>query len=86
LAHLRPLSGSGGLALVGDLTARYGPESFIARLAATLQGSRETTFYVLAVYLGAVKIRNSRHTVLAALLSDLVGLFAATFFCRLAFF
>ncbi|HOB22136.1 MAG: spore maturation protein [Firmicutes bacterium] len=86
LALLRPLSGSGGLALVGDLTARYGPESFIARLAATLQGSTETTFYVLAVYLGAVKIRNSRHTVLAALLSDLVGLFAATFFCRLAFF
>lgn len=85
LALLRPLSGSGALALVGDLTRQYGPESFSGRLAATLQGSTETTFYVLAVYLGAVKIRNSRHIVTAALLADLVGLFAATFFCRLAF-
>ncbi len=85
LALLRPLSGSGALALVGDLSAQYGPESFIGRLAATLQGSTETTFYVLAVYLGAVKVRDSRHIVTAALLADLVGLFAATFFCRLAF-
>jgi spore maturation protein B len=86
LALLRPLSGSGALALVSDLTRNYGPESFVGRLAAVLQGSTETTFYVLAVYLGAVKIRNSRHIVAAALLSDLAGLLAAAFFCRLAFF
>jgi spore maturation protein B len=85
LALLRPLSGSGSLAVVGDLTKQYGPDSFVGQLAATLQGSTETTFYVLAVYLGAVKVKDSRHIVTAALLADLVGLFAATFFCRLAF-
>lgn len=86
LALLRPLSGSGSLALVSDLIRHHGVDSLVGRLAAVLQGSTETTFYVLAVYLGAVKVRNSRHLVPAALLADLAGLFAATFLCRLVFY
>ncbi len=84
-ALLRPLSGSGTLALVSDLMKTHGPDSFVGRLASTLYGSTETTFYVLAVYFGAVGIRRTRHAVAAGLLGDLAGVAAALLFCRLLF-
>ena len=84
-ALLRPLSGSGTLALVSDLMKTHGPDSFVGRLASTLYGSTETTFYVLAVYFGAVGIRCTRHAVAAGLLGDLAGVAAALLFCRLLF-
>ncbi len=84
-ALLRPLSGSGTLALVSELMKTHGPDSFVGRLASTLYGSTETTFYVLAVYFGAVGIRRTRHAVAAGLLGDLAGVAAALIFCRLLF-
>jgi len=84
-ALLRPLSGSGTLGLVSELMKAHGPDSFVGRLASTIYGSSETTFYVLAVYFGAVGVRRTRHAVLAGLLGDLAGAVAAVLVCRLLF-
>jgi spore maturation protein B len=84
-ALMRPLSGSGTLGLVTELITVHGPDSFIGRLASTLYGSTETTFYVLAVYFGAVGIRRTRHAVAAGLLADAAGLLAAVWICRVVF-
>jgi spore maturation protein B len=85
LAILRPLSGSGSLGFVTELVSVHGPDSFIGRVAASAYGSTETTFYVLAVYFGAVGIKKARHAVAAGLIADVVGIAAAVFFCRLVF-
>ncbi len=85
LALIRPLSGTGSLGIVTDLINQYGPDSFIGRLASTMQGSTETTFYVAAVYFGAVGIKNSRYAILAGLFADLIGFLAAVLICRLVF-
>ncbi len=85
LAIMRPLSGSGSLGIVTELVKAHGPDSFIARLAATAYGSTETTFYVLAVYFGAVGIKKARHAVAAGLFADIVSLIAAVFICRMVF-
>jgi spore maturation protein SpmA len=77
LALLRPLSGSGAFALTGELTKTYGPDSLVGQVAGTLQGSTETTFYVLAVYFGAVGIVKSRHAVATGLLTDIAGAIGA---------
>ncbi|GEB32664.1 MULTISPECIES: spore maturation protein [Brevibacillus] len=73
LALLRPLTGTGSLAIATDLIAQYGPDSFFGRLAATMQGSTDTTLYVLTVYFGAVGIRNSGYALKVGLWSDLAG-------------
>jgi spore maturation protein B len=85
LALMRPLSGSGSLGIVTDLVKTHGPDSFIARLAATAYGSTETTFYVLAVYFGAVGIKKARHAPAAGLFADLVSLAASIAICRAVF-
>jgi len=85
LAIMRPLSGSGSLGLVTELVNTHGPDSVIARMAATAYGSTETTFYVLAVYFGAVGIKKARHGVLTGLFADIVSLIASVFICRLVF-
>ncbi len=85
LALMRPLSGSGSLALLSDLVTEYGVESLYTRIGATMYNSSETTFYVLAVYFGSVGIRRTRHAVLAGLLADLAGALSAVFFCKLLF-
>ncbi len=85
LALMRPLSGSGSLGLLSDLVAEYGVDSLYTRIGATMYGSSETTFYVLAVYFGSVGIRRTRHAVVAGLLADLAGVLSAVFFCRLLF-
>lgn len=76
LAILRTLTGSGSLAFTTDLIKTYGPDSMIGRMAATMYGSSETTFYVLAVYFGAVAVKRTRHAVPAALIGDLVAAIA----------
>lgn len=73
LALLRPLTGTGSLAIATDLIAQYGPDSFLGRLAATMQGSTDTNLYVLTVYFGAVGIRNSAYALKVGLWSDLAG-------------
>ena len=83
LMLLRPLSGSGALAVGSDIIKSSGADSFAGRCAAVMLGSTETTFYVIAVYFGAAGIKNSRHAIPAALIADLTGFLAAAFFVRL---
>ncbi|XID94223.1 spore maturation protein [Paenibacillaceae bacterium WGS1546] len=85
LALLRPITGAGSLAYVTDLVKEQGPDSFVARIASTIQGSTDTTLYVLTVYFGAVGIRNSRYALKVGLFSDMVGFFAAVAACWLLF-
>lgn len=85
MAIMRPLSGSGALGVMTELMNTHGPDSFIGRLASTMMGSTETTFYVLAVYFGSVGIKNERHAVPAALLADLTGIIASVFICNMVF-
>ena len=85
MALLRPLSGSGAFAVMAEAMKVYGPDSFVGLLICTLQGSTETTFYVLAVYLGVVGVRDSRHILWACLAGDLAGYAAATAACHLFF-
>lgn len=83
LALLKPVSGSGALAMIKDVFDTSGVDSFAGKVASVMLGSSETTFYTLAVYYGAVGIRDSRYTVSAAVLADLVGVFAAVLVCHL---
>lgn len=85
LVILRTLSGSGSLALTTDLIKRFGADSLIARTAATMYGSSETTFYVLAVYFGSVGIKKTRHAIPAALIGDAVAAIVAVTICAWLF-
>lgn len=85
LALIRPFSGSASNGVMAELIHTHGGDSFIAKLAATMMGSTETTFYVVAVYFGAVGIRRTRYAIHAGLLADAVGMIAAIMVCRLLF-
>ncbi len=85
MALLRPLSGSGAFGVMSETLTTYGPDSFVGYLASTLQGSTETTFYVLTLYCGAAGIRDVRHALIACLTGDLAGLLGATAACHLFF-
>lgn len=84
-ALMKPLSGSGARGMMIEAMQTHGPDSFTGRLSSIIQGSTETTFYVLAVYFGAVKIRFTRHAVLCGLAADIAGIVAAIFVCYLFF-
>jgi spore maturation protein B len=77
LAIIRPISGSAALGITSNLIATYGPDSYIGRLASTIQGSTDTTFYILTVYFGAVGIKKMGDALKVGLLADLVGIIAA---------
>lgn len=85
LALLRPVSGSASLALVSDIIKVHGPDSFIGRVVSTMMGSTETIFYTLAVYFGAVGIKNIRHTLIAALIADAASVMASVWICGMVF-
>lgn len=85
LMLIRPVSGSGALAVASELIATYGPDSYVARVAAVMLGSTETTFYTIAVYFGAAGIQRTRHTIPSALAADLTGFFASALAVRLFF-
>jgi len=85
MALMRPLSGSGTLALFGDLVKLLGPDHLIVRMAGTIYGSTETTFYVIAVYFGAVGVKRTRHAIPAGLIADTAGVVASVVVCRLVF-
>jgi spore maturation protein B len=85
LAVFRSLTGSGSLALTTDLIKTFGPDSLLGRMAGTMYGSSETTFYVLAVYFGAVAVKRTRHAVPAALIGDIVAVIAAVAVCSWMF-
>jgi spore maturation protein B len=77
LGLMRTISGTGALGMTSDLIATHGPDSFIGRLASTIQGSTDTTFYVLTVYFGAVGIKKMGYAVKVGLLADLIGFLAS---------
>ncbi len=81
LALMRPFSGSGATGVLAEIIHHHGANSMIALMAATVMGSTETTFYVLAVYFGSVNIQKTRHAILAGLLADAVGVFASVWIC-----
>ncbi len=85
LVLMRPLSGSGANGLFAELVANTGPDSLVSRMAASIMGSTETTFYVIAVYFGSVAVRRSRHAVPAGLFADLAGVTASVVICNLVF-
>ena len=80
---MRPFSGSASNGLMADLMHQYGGDSTIAKMGATMMGSTETTFYIIAIYFGAVNIRRTRHAIPAGLLADLAGVIASVWVCRL---
>ncbi|ULB35131.1 MULTISPECIES: nucleoside recognition domain-containing protein [Proteiniphilum] len=84
-ALMKPLSGSGARGMMIDAMKTFGADSFTGRLSSVLQGATDTTFYIVAVYYGAVNIKNSRYTVPCALLADLTGVIAAIFVAYLFF-
>lgn len=85
VAFMKPLSGSGARGLMVDAMTNYGPDSFVGRLACTMQGTTDTTFYIIAVYFGSVGIKNTRYSIGCGLLADLAGFTAAILVAYLFF-
>jgi spore maturation protein B len=83
MALIKPLSGSASTALFTDIVKTTGPESMATKMTAIIMGSAETTFYVLAVYLGAVSIKKTRYLVPVCLLADVIGIIVAVTVARL---
>src|SRR5690606_29062690 len=79
VAFMKPLSGSGARGLMVELMSIRGADDFASRVACIIQGSTETTFYVLAVYFGSISIKRTRHALPCALLAELAGIIAAIF-------
>ena len=84
-ALMKPLSGSGSRGLMVDAMTTYGADSFVGRLACMMQGSTDTTFYILAVYFGSVGIKKTRHAVTCGLIADCSGSLAAILLCYFFF-
>ncbi|MEA1960056.1 MAG: spore maturation protein [Bacillota bacterium] len=85
LAVMRPLSGSGSLGLATELMRIYGPDSLIGRLSSVMQGTTDTTFFVLTVYFGAVGIKKYRYAIVTGLTADVTGLLASIYICNILF-
>lgn len=85
LALIRPISGSAGLSITSDLIATYGPDSMIGLIASVMQGSTDTTLYILTVYFGAVGIRKMGDALKVGLLADVIGIVCSVFFTILVF-
>ena len=85
LLFIRPISGSGALAVGSDLIRTYGPDSHIGRVTAVMMGSTETTFYTIAVYFGAAGIHRTRYTLPAALTADIAGFLFSALAVRIFF-
>jgi spore maturation protein B len=85
MAIVRPLTGSGSAGIVLDMISQYGEDSIFVKMAATMFGSTETTFYVIAVYFGAINVRKIRHAVPAGLIADFAALLASVYVVRWLF-
>ncbi len=85
LAVMRPLSGSGALGLATELIKVYGPDSLIGKMASIMQGTTDTTFFVLTVYFGSVGIKRSKYALITGLSADVTGLIASIYICNLLF-
>ncbi|MEG2311480.1 MAG: spore maturation protein [Bacilli bacterium] len=85
LALMRPISGSSSLALLNDLFINHGPDSYIGRLGSVIQGSTETTFYVLTLYFGSIGIKKIKYALWAGLFADLIGIIVAIIVVKMIF-
>lgn len=85
LALVRPISGTAALGLTTELTQLHGADSLIGRIAATMQGSTDTTLYIITVYFGAIGIKKTGYALKVGLLADLVGILAAIFTVKFIF-
>lgn len=83
MAILRPVSGSASLGLLNQQLKEYGPDSYIGRTISVMMGSTETIFYTIAVYYGAVGVKNTKYTLRVSLISGLAGLITAIIICRI---
>lgn len=82
---MRPISGTSTLAILNNLFSIYGPDSFIGRLGSVIQGSTDTTFYVVTLYFGSVGIKKIRYALFAGLFADLIGITAAVIITKMFF-
>lgn len=85
LGIMRPLSGTGVLGMATELMKVYGPDSFIGRLASVMQGTTDTTFFVLTIYFGSVGIKKFRYSIITGLTADITGFIASIYICNLLF-
>jgi spore maturation protein B len=85
MAIVRPLTGGGSVAVLADMVKQYGADSIFVKMAATFYGSSETTFYIIAVYFGAVNIRKTRHAVPVGLIADLAAVVLAVWIVKAMF-
>lgn len=85
LGIMRPLSGSAVLGMTTELMKVYGPDSFIGRLSSVMQGTTDTTFFILTIYFGSVGIKKYRYSIVTGLSADITGFIAAVYICHLLF-
>ena len=85
MAILRPISGTASLSIMNDIFIKYGPDSFAGILASTIQGSTDTTIYVIALYYGSIKVTKIKHTLINGLFADLVGIIVSFIIVSLLF-
>lgn len=85
LAFIRPISGTAALSMSAEIINEHGPDSFIGRLASTMQGSTDTTLYILTVYFGAVNVYRMRYALKVGLLTDLIGIITSIIIVTLVF-
>lgn len=85
LSILRPISGSGSIAIATDIMKNYGVDSLIGNIASTIMGSTETTLYTIAVYTSCIKIKKTRYILLAALVADITGIITSNIICKIIY-
>lgn len=85
MAFVRPISGTASLAIMNEIFVNFGPDSFVGRLASTIQGCTDTTIYVLALYFGSIKINKTRYALSTGLFADLIGIIASFIIVSLIF-
>jgi spore maturation protein B len=85
LALLRPVSGSGTIALLANVIDQFGPDSMVSRIACTIFGSTETTLYVIAIYFSSIRVKHYRHALIVGLIADFTGIITSVIICNLLF-
>ena len=85
LAILRPISGSSSLAILSDILSKYGPDSFIGRVASVMQGSTDTTIYIIGMYFASVGVKKIKYSLVVGLLADLISIILSVMIVKLLF-